>query len=288
MFPLYKLPVVCLLGAVVCSAGSSFSSEFDDELPERVKDVGVEQMLDAEIPLDVSFIDDHGFATTFGELLKAGKPILLTLNYSDCPGLCVAQLNGLTAGINQVGSLSMGKDFKMVSLSINPRESSERAARTKARYCGSLEDHHKPEGWSFLTGKESDILKIAKAVGFNYTYDAKHDRYNHGAAAIFISPNGRVVRYLYEVGFTADTLKMALVEAGEGRIGSAFDTLLLLCYHYDANENRYSASAKSMLAVTAGLFVTLGLAISIPFWFARKRGIETIGHAMPASPQSRI
>ncbi|MEQ1825931.1 MAG: SCO family protein [Pirellula sp.] len=265
-----------ILATVFSLSGFAFACGSGDTLPERLNGVSIDENLDVEIPLTVQFMDDRGGQTSFGELLKDGKPILLTLNYSDCPGLCVAQLNGLVKGINDVGSIHLGKDFKMVSLSINPRESRERAAATKSRYSQDLANHHKPEGWNFLVGTEQDILKIAKTVGFNYTYDAKHDRYNHASVAILISPKGHVTRYLYEIGFTGDTLKMALIEAGQGVIGSTLDAFVLMCYHYDANENRYSANAKTILSIVAGLFVTIGLVALLPFWFSRKRSAALI------------
>jgi protein SCO1 len=275
MRPYFSLAVVLLL-AVASREAHGFASESDDALPERLSGVSVEEMLDTQLPLDVRFMNDRGGDTSFGDLLKDGKPILLTMNYSDCPGLCVAQLNGLVKGINEIGSLSCGKDFKMVSLSINPRESRERAAETQKRYSGDLADHHRPQGWEFLIGTEQNIQKIAKAVGFNYTYDAKHNRYNHASTAILISPKGRITRYLYEVGFTGDTLRMALIEAGEGKIGSTLDAFILMCYHYDANENRYSASAKTILSITAGLFVTVCAVALLPFWLARRRDVTPI------------
>lgn len=259
-----------------CLVGWADGREADDALPERLNGVAVEEFLDGQVPLDVSFMDETGSLFTFEDFLKDGKPVILTLNYSGCPGLCVAQLNGLSRGLNGVGSLSLGKDFKMVSLSIDPKEIREKAASTKQKYAESLEDHHLASGWSFLVGSEKNIQKIANAVGFRYTYDAKHDRYNHGAAAIFISPKGRITRYLYEVGFVPETLKMALLEAGEGRIGSSLDSIVLWCYHYNASENRYSANAKTLLAFSAGLFLFAGIAISLPFWLSRKKRSGTI------------
>ena len=264
-----------LLVALICLYGVSFALADEDKLPERLDGVSIEEKLGEDVPLDVQFMNEKGGLTTLGNLLKDGNPIVLTLNYSDCPGLCVAQLNGLAKGINEVGSLSLGKDFKMVSLSINPREGRERAAATKQKYAEGLANNHDAKGWSFLVGAESDIQRITKSVGFNYTYDAKHDRYNHAATAIFISPKGRITRYLYEVGFKPETLKMALVEAGEGKIGSYLDAFVLRCYHYDANENRYSANARTILSITAGLFVTIGVISSLPFWISWRRKNET-------------
>lgn len=260
----------------------------DDSLPDRLDAVSIEEHLDADIPMDVEFMNDRGGRSSFRELLKDGLPVILTLNYSGCPGLCVAQLNGLSKGINEVGSLGLGKDFKMVSLSINPRESRERATSTKAKYSESLSGHHKLDGWDFWIGTEADIQRITQTVGFHYTYDAKHDRYNHAAAAIFLSPKGRVTRYLYEVGFSGETLKMALLEAGEGKIGSSLDKFVLWCYHYDANENKYSANAKTILSVTAGVFLTLGLAACLPFWISWRKSNETIGRGLLAPESSTI
>lgn len=243
----------------------------DDKIPARLAGVGIDEQLDADLPLDVKFQTETGATVTFGDLLKDKRPMLLTLNYSNCPGLCVAQLNGLTRGINEVSSLRMGKDFKMVSLSIDPTDSVKKAAATKARYSDDLENKHSIDGWHFLTGTEENIQIIAKSVGFNYTYDAKHNQYNHSAAAILVSPKGRITRYLYEIGFTGETLKMALVEAGEGKIGSSLDAFVLWCSHYDANENRYSASARLLLSVCAGGFVTVGLVGLLPFWISNRK-----------------
>lgn len=280
--------LVRIIGAIACFLVTSFGLCSDDKLPERLNGVFIDEKLDEVVPMDVQFMDDRGGLVTFADLLKEGLPIVLTLNYSDCPGLCVAQLNGLSKGINEVGSLSLGKDFKMVSLSIDPREGRERAAATKKKYAASLANHHKIEGWSFLVGSEADIQRITKSVGFNYTYDAKHNRYNHAAAAIFVSPKGRITRYLYEVGFTPETLKMALVESGEGKIGSFLDSFVLSCYHYDAKENRYSASGKTLLSFAAGLFITIGLITSLPFWLSWSRQGETIGHAAPETTTTTI
>ncbi|MCU0711145.1 MAG: SCO family protein [Pirellula sp.] len=207
---------ITLAALVISSVSCVVGVARDGGIPDRRIGIGVDEKLDTNIPLDVTFSDDRGRLVNFAKLLEQKKPILLTLNYSNCPGLCVAQLNGLVKGINQVKSLKLGTDFYMVSLSIDPRDNVKKAADTKVRYAGDLEDPHAVDGWTFLTGSEKDIVTIAKAVGFNYTYDAKHDQYNHAAAAIFISPKGRITRYLYEVGFFGDTLKMALNGFGRG------------------------------------------------------------------------
>ena len=139
-----------ILVACICLFGYSFCFSADEKLPARLDGVYIDEKLDEEIPLNVEFMDDRGGTVSFGDLLKDGLPLVLTLNYSDCPGLCVAQLNGLSKGINEVGSLSLGKDFKMVSLSINPREARERAASTNR--LGNLLDVR------FITNQETPPL----------------------------------------------------------------------------------------------------------------------------------
>lgn len=286
-----RLATVMVAALAFAGASCFVGVASDGGIPDRRIGVGVDEKLDSNIPANVVFTDDRGRRVDFAKLLEHKKPIILTLNYSNCPGLCVAQLNGLVKGINNVKSLALGTDFHMVSLSIDPRDTVKKAADTKVRYSVDLEQPHSAEGWTFLTGSEKDIVSIAEAVGFNYTYDAKHDQYNHPAAAIFISPKGRITRYLYEVGFVGDTLKMALVEAGEGKIGSSLDAFVLWCSHYDANENRYSTSARTLLSVFAGIFLTMGLTALLPFWLSGRKGkmlerakssqTETISHASP-------
>jgi protein SCO1/2 len=263
--------LVSAVAVLVCCAEVA-KSDFRDDIPKNLIGVGVDERLDGEIPLDVEFVDDRGATVTFRKLLSDKKPLLLTLNYSNCPGLCITQINGMIQGVNDVSGIRLGRDFKMVSLSIDPSESVKRAAATKKKYADDLENHHSADGWFFLTGTEANIVKIADSVGFRYTYDAKNKQFNHSAAAIFISPQGRITRYLYEVGFIrGETLRMAFIEAGEGKIGSSFDRFVLWCSHYDANENRYSASARILLSVTAGGFVAVGLVGLVPFWLSRQR-----------------
>lgn len=268
-----------LMAILGCCAGLSVA-DFKDEIPRNLIGVGVDEQLDGEIPLDVEFVDDRGATVTFRKLLADKKPLLLTLNYSNCPGLCITQINGMIQGVNDVSGIQLGRDFKMVSLSIDPSESVLKAAATKAKYADDLESHHSSNGWFFLTGSEENIVKIANSVGFRYTYDAKNKQFNHSAAAIFISPQGRITRYLYEVGFIrGETLRMAFIEAGEGKIGSSFDRFVLWCSHYDANENRYSASARILLSVTAGGFVAVGLVGLVPFWLSKKRHLALRGQS---------
>lgn len=265
--------------ALAATTASVRGEDYDyvsDKLPKAMEGVRVDEQLGKFVPLDLAFRDHRGNQTSLAKVLASDKPVILSLNYSNCPGLCVTQLNGILQGINDVSSLRLGTDFHLISVSIDPRESTEKAAGTHRRYSQDLFDQHDASGWQFWTGSKESIEKLTDSVGFRYTYDAKHDQYNHPAAAIFIAPNGKITRYLYELGFNGNTFKMAALEAGEGRIGSSLDMIALWCVHYNPMENRYSASARRLLAVSAGFFVVVGLVASIPFWFA-KRGRSAMG-----------
>ena len=239
------------------------------DVPENAKEIRIDQWLGRSVPRDLVFLDESGAAVPFSQLFDGRRPVLLTLNYSDCPGLCVAQLDGLVEGIADLPSLQLEKDFLVVSVSINPQESSAKLARMKDRYVSQLSRDHDPAGWKFLTGSAASIRQLTDAVGFRYSYDAQADRYNHAAAAVLLSPAGVITRYLLSVSFEPETLRLSLVEASDGQIGSFNDQWVLWCFHYDANANRYSADAKRILAFAAGAFVLIGTGISIPFWFKR-------------------
>lgn len=273
---------LALLASAVmaCPALGEDYGSINNTLPKSMEGVGIDQNLGVSVPLDLPFTNATvgvekgvGEVTSLRELVATGKPVLLTLNYSNCPGMCIAQLNGLVQGLNGLSSLQLGKDFLMVSVSIDPSETVSKASATQQKYAKDLFDHHDPRGWRFWVGGKDSIRELAQVVGFRYNYDEKHKQYNHPSAAIFIAPTGVVTRYVFEIGFVPNTLKMALIEAGQGQIGSPLDMIALWCSHYDANENRYSANARRLMSIGAGLFVTLGLFISLPFWLAR-RGAE--------------
>jgi protein SCO1/2 len=159
--------------------------------------------------------------------------------------------------------------------------------RSQAKYAQDLFDQHDSDGWQFWTGSKESIAELTEAVGFRYTFDPSSKQYNHSTAAIFIAPSGKITRYLYELGFTGSTFKMATVEAGEGRVGSSMDMVALWCVHYNPMENRYSASARQILSVVAGIFATVGLMISIPFWLVSK-GRKVARIAPMAAPTPEI
>ncbi|MBZ0253960.1 MAG: SCO family protein, partial [Candidatus Methylomirabilis sp.] len=196
-----------------------------------------------------------------GDLFDGQRPVLVTLNYADCPMLCSLELSGLVAGLKEI-ELTAGKDFEIVTVSIDATATPEKIARWKDRY---VKDYGRPEaaaGWRFLAGDEASIHALAEAVGFRYRWIEERKEFAHAAAIAVASPEGRVVRYLYGIAFPRTTLRLSLVEAAEGKIGTPLDQALLFCFHYDAAEGKYGPAAMNIMRAGGALTVlALGLTL---------------------------
>lgn len=235
---------------------------------------GIEEKLGVSVPLNLVFTAENGNPVTLSSLIDGSKTTLLTLNYSDCPGLCVAQLDGLTESLRKFDALKLGDDFQVITISIDPNEKSSRAAATKAKYVGGLGLNQNFAGWRFLTGDQKAISAITDTVGFRYTWDPVSKRFNHSAATIVLSPKGMVTRYLYSPSIDPVTMNMALVEGSQGKLGSSMDAIALWCMAYDPASNRYTAVGYKILSLAAAAFVLLLLGFTAPFWFAGRRTQE--------------
>ncbi len=242
------------------------------QIPSNAKDIGVEAKIGNPLPIDLEFANEKDETVKLAEIVDGSVPVFITLNYSNCPGLCIAQLGNLAKTINGLDSneMQLGRDFKLVSISIDPTETAARLADTKDRYAPLLEGNHSADGWYFLRGSMSSIRKIAEATGFKYTFDEKTNQFNHAAVAVGVSPDGIITRYLFDLALEPATLRLALVETSEGKLGSVSDQLILWCYHFDPNENRYTTSARRLMSIGGAVFVIVGLVASIPFWLNRR------------------
>jgi protein SCO1/2 len=235
---------------------------------------GIDEKLGSMVPLNTLFRNENGTRVPLSSLIDGKKTTLLTLNYSDCPGLCVAQLDGLSDSLRRFDALELGKDYQVITISIDPNEPASKALATKEKYLGGMGLSVNSPGWRFLTGEQNSITAVAEAVGFRYTWDPVGKRFNHSAATIVLSPKGVVTRYLYSPSIDGNTLKMALVEGSEGKLGSSLDAFALWCMQYDPEKNQYSAVAYRMLGLGAAAFVMMMLGLTAPFWFASKRPTE--------------
>jgi len=232
--------------------------------------VGIEQMLGGSIPTDLAFVDETGSEVRLADYL-GGKPMILSLVYYECPMLCGVAMEGLIRNLKVLG-LEIGADFDIVNVSIDPGETPAIAAAKKVDYLGSLGDPN-PDvaaGWHTLTGEQEAIDALAQAVGFRYVYDPETDEYAHGAAIMVVTPDGTLSRYFYGVTYPARDLRLGLVEAAGGGIGSITDQVLLLCYQYDPVSGKYNFAVWAALR-TAGVLTLAVLLIFILTNLRRER-----------------
>jgi protein SCO1/2 len=257
----------------------------NDRVPRQVEDVTVEQKLGESIPLDILLTDSKGQPTKSGYFFDGKRPVLLTLNYSNCPVLCNVQLNALVDGLNKL-SLRIGQDFQILTVSIDPKESTERINETKAKYIEILDQQPGAlGGWHFCTARESSIKRLADAVGFRYTYDAKTGEYYHPAMLAFVSPDGVISRYSLDVTFPPDQTKLALIDASNGTIGTPVDQFIMWCFSYDPDRGSYVLAAWRLMRLGAATTVLMLLVTLVPYWIGKKRSarssvaVDVIGHS---------
>ncbi len=223
------------------------------ETPKVLQGIGFDQRLDAQIPLDLIFTDDTGRPIKLGEYFGE-KPVILALVYYQCPRLCTLVLNGLVQGMLEM-PFTAGKEFEVITVSFDPRETWELAASKKEAY---LQRYGRPDaanGWHFLTGDEQQIRRLTDAVGFRYRFDEAQKQFVHASGIMILTPQGKLSRYFYDVRYSGRDLRFGLIEASHNKIGSPVDQILLYCFHYDPTLGKYSASV--MAFVRAGGILTM-------------------------------
>jgi protein SCO1 len=236
--------------------------------PKLPGEVSIRQRLNAQLPLDLMFRDESGKIVRLRQLYR-GKPVLLNFMYYRCPMLCPMVMEGISSGLTEL-KFDVGKDFDVITVSIDPRDMPPQAAAKKDMYIKRYGRLNAASGWHFLTGHESAIHALTNAVGFHYAYDPERDQFAHGAVVIVTTAEGRVSRYIYGFEYKARDLRLALVEASENKIGSPVDQLLLLCYHYDPATGKYSRTAMNVVRA-GGIATVLGLAGFIVIMLRRER-----------------
>jgi protein SCO1/2 len=233
---------------------------------EVLKKVDIEQRLGNQIPLDLKFRDEAGREVRLAEYFAKGKPVALTLVYYECPMLCNQVLNG-AVGAFQALTFTAGKEFEVVTVSFDPREQPELAAKKKETYLRRYKREGAEQGWHFLTGDKASIDALAESVGFHYVWDEQSQQFAHASAVMVATPQGKLSHYFYGIDYAPKDLRLALVEASEGKIGSPVDSLLLFCYHYDPASGRF-APVMGVLRV-AGVLTVAGV-VALLFYLRRK------------------
>jgi protein SCO1/2 len=228
----------------------------------RPDDVKIEEHLGAQVPLGLAFTDTSGGRVTLGELTRE-KPLLLVLAYERCPMLCGLVLHGAADAVRGLEGLRLGEDFRAVTISFDPEEDARAARQKQETLLSQIGSPGRTSLWPFLRGGEAEIAALTGSLGFYYYRDPVSGELAHPAVLVVLSPGGKVSRYLHGVAFTPRDLKLALVEASEGRSGSALDRVLLRCWRYDASTHRYEPAIQSLMRATGAT-----LAVSVAGFLA--------------------
>ena len=244
--------------AVALALPSLATGETAEIRPAELRGVGIEQHLNQQVPLDLTFRNEAGEPVTLRSLMR-GKPVILSLAYYQCPMLCTLVLNGLVGAMRAL-PFDAGNEFDVITVSFDPKDTPELAAKKKATYLGEYRRQGAEQGWHFLTGDEASIKALTDAVGFRYNYLPEKGQFAHAAGIMVLTPSGVLSRYFYGVEFAPRDLKFGLMEAANGKIGSPVDQLMLFCFQYDPATGRYTTVVLNAIRVGGVLtLVALGL-----------------------------
>ncbi len=225
--------------------GSGIMSPPPNVRPPGLKNVGIQQNLNQQIPPDLIFTDDLGRKVKLGDYFGQ-KPLILNFVYYGCPMLCGEELAGLESTLG-VLKFDVGKEFEVITISFDPKNTPETAAKKKEQFLRRYNRPGAQRGWHFLVGQPDAIDAVTKAAGFQYEYDPKTEQFAHSTAILVLTPQGKIAQYYYGIEFPPKDLRLALVEASQNRIGNVVDELLLYCYHYDPEKGKYSATVMRVL-----------------------------------------
>lgn len=246
------------------SRAQFITSENIGEHPDLLKQVRFDQQLNHSIPLGLTFTDEHGKTVQLGQYFGT-KPVILALVYYTCPMLCTQVLNGLDRTLENIPP-TIGKDFNVVTVSIDPSDTPVLAATKQAMYTGMYGRPGAMQGWNFLVGQQAEIKQLADAVGFHYAYDPDSKQFAHAAGIMVLTPQGKLSSYFYGVQYRERDVRLALDQASGGKIGSPIEQALMYCYHYDPHNGKYDLLVSRIMEITGGLTVLVGGIVLIFFF----------------------
>ncbi|MBL8879426.1 MAG: SCO family protein [Phycisphaerales bacterium] len=262
-----SLAVTC---CALLTASTAAIAQFADQVPPQHRGVGISQKLDNQLPLDAYFSNEKGQVVHLGDYFKPGKPIILTLNYYNCPGLCTYQLNGLVDALREL-KWTPGNEFDIITVSFDPMENSKLAVLKKESYLAAYGKPEAAAGWHFLCGDKDSIARLVEAAGFAYRWNPDTQQWVHDAALIIVKPDGKISRYIGSIKYEPETVRLSLVEASKGKVGSIWDQIFLLCAHYDSQRGVYTAQAMAAMRLAGfATLTTLGITLGA-FWAWERR-----------------
>ena len=240
--------------------------------PPGLKNVGIEQHLDEQVPPDLAFRDETGKPVRLGDFFGR-KPMILNLVYYKCPMLCGEVLSGLVSSM-KILKFDAGKEYDVLTVSFDPKETPEIAASTKAEYLKRYGRAGAADGWHFLTGTQESIDALTKVAGFQYQYDPSTKQFAHATAIMVLTPEGKIAQYYYGVEYAPKDLRLGLIQASQNKIGTVVDQVLLYCYHYDPATGKYGAVITRILQLS-GLATILFLGVFMTVLFRRGSASQT-------------
>jgi protein SCO1 len=265
-FPMSAKKSMACVPLVLALASGGLRAAGGPNLPPDLSGIGIEQRLNAQIPLDMTFRDESGASVQLRSFFGS-KPVVLAPVYYRCPMLCSQILSGVVAGLRPL-SLKPGRDFDVVAISFDPADTPAEAMLKRTQYSHSYSSRAGVNGWHFLVGSQAAITPVMQAIGFHYRWDPVHKMFIHASGVMIATPEGRVARYLYGVEYEPKDLKLSLVEASHNRIGSAVDQILLFCYHYDPKTGKYGAVVLGSLKIGA-IFILIAMSVGLFFLWRR-------------------
>lgn len=241
------------------------------EKAKELEGVGIEEKTGTYLDLNLTFKDENGETVTLANYIKGGHvPVIISPVYYSCPGLCNYHLNGLTDGLRLM-DWSVGDKFRVLAVSFDPKETPDLALKKKASYMKVYDRPGTENGWSFLTGDEAAIQKLTAALGFKFKWNAEANEWAHASAAIVITPDGKISRYLPGIMFDPKDVKLAVNEASNGKVGTFVDQLVLYCFQYNPHQSKYTLYAFNIMKLGGALMVLVLALWLLPIWVRSRR-----------------
>lgn len=266
--------LACLIAGLVWIWGmGDVRAQRSGQTPAALEDVGLEEHLGESVPLDLTFRDESGSKVQLAEYFDGTRPVVLTMTYHNCPMLCNLILDGFTRTLQDF-AWTPGDEFEVVSVSFAADETPELAAQQKRRYIRDLGDERAADGWHFLTGDEESIQALAASIGFQFRWMEDRQEYAHPAVLTFLSGEGMISRYLYGLDFPQRHFRNALVEASEGKVGTALDQVILYCFQYDPTANSYVLHAVNLMKLGGLLTVIVLGSFLFIFWRRERENLD--------------
>jgi len=269
--------LVALLLITILAPAALAQTDRTEGLPDELEGLRIDPEMGTQLPLDLPFVDENGKKRKLRDYFDGRKPVIITLGYYRCPMLCDLVLNEMVSSLREI-DLDPADDFEIVTVSIDPLETPTLAKEKKQNYVRDYERPSAARGWHFMTGREKDIADLSAALGFGFRWMQEKKEFAHGAAIFIITPDGRLSRCLTPPRtsprwFPPRSVKLALIEATEGELGSAFDGFVLWCYQFDSDAGTYAVQARRIMQIGGTLTLLVLVLILVPVWIrSRKRG----------------